>query len=270
MTFQIINDVEYQEELDVESFVQGSEEDINYNHNLKEISQIYLKENGFDLDDEPEVADMSSKNFIKLIEKKSEEGNLLIEKFEELGFEVNFRSLMSNVYQGKNGKKIFVFFLPTDTSKKHIGKNLIKNFCYLILFFNCKDGLIITKKPLTSVCKDRLNYSNISPQNDPEIYNITCYIDSEFFPICKHALVPKVLKIYRFPDDVKLFQKENNMIDVDSFPRMVLNDPLVKFYRGSPKDIFKLERKIINEKNILNTQIVYRIVTKSVLNKSKK
>ena len=195
MSFQTIKEIEYQQQLDVESFLQGSEEDIDYNHNLKEISQIYLKENNFDLGDEPEVENMNSKEFIKMMEKKSEKENLIVEKFEELGLEVNFRSLMSNVYEGKNGKKMFVFFLPTDDSKKNVGKNIIKIFCYLMLSLDCKEGLVITKKPLTSVCKDRLECSNISPQNDPEIYNITCYIDSEFLPICRHALVPKVLEI---------------------------------------------------------------------------
>ena len=138
----------------------------------------------------------------------------------------------------------------------------LRGQCYYLV-------IIITKKPLTSVCKDRLDCSNIAPSNDPQIYNTTCYIDSEFLPICKHALVPKVLKIYRWPEEVKKFREENNMIDVDNFPRMVSNDPLVKFYKGNPKDIFKLERKIINEKNMLNSQIVFRVVKPSVLNKGK-
>lgn len=269
MSFQTITEFDIKENY-IESFLQGSEEDVDYNHNLKEISQIYLKENGFELGDEPEAENMSSKEFTKYIENKSTEENLMIEKFEELNVEINFRSLLSNVYDGKNGKRIFVFFLPTDDSKKNVGKNIIKIFCYLMLSLDCKEGLVVTKKPLTSVCKDRLDCSNISPKSDPNIYNITCYVDSEFLPICKHSLVPKVLKIYRYPEDVKKFQEENHNIDVENFPRMVLNDPLVKFYRGSHKDIFKLERKIINEKNILNTQIVYRIVSKSVLNKNKK
>lgn len=270
MAFQTIEEVSYDEENDNESFLEGSEEDIEYNYNLKEISQIYLKENNYSLGDEPDVENLPLEKFIKMIENKSEEGNIMIEKFEELNVNINFRSLMSNIYDGENGKRIFVFFLPTDDNIKNVGKNITKIFCSLMFYLNCKEGLIITKKPLTSVCKDRIDCSNIMPQNDPEIYNITCYIDCELIPICKHALVPKVLKIYRWPDDVKKFREENNMIDIESFPKMTINDPLVKFYRGGPRDIFKLERKIINEKNMLNTQIVFRIVTKTILNKNKK
>ena len=70
MSFQTIKEVKYEEAFEHESFLQGSEEDVDYNHNLKEISQIYLKENGFDLGDEPNVEDMSSRDFIKLIEEK--------------------------------------------------------------------------------------------------------------------------------------------------------------------------------------------------------
>ena len=267
MTLESIRDVEYQ--IDTESFLQGSEDDIEYNQNLKEISQIYLKENGYELGDEPEVENMSSEDFIKMIEKKSEKGSLMLDKFEEKGLEINFRSLMSNIYEGKNGKRIFVFFLPSK-NKKNVGKDIVTTYCYFLLTLNCKEGLIITKKPLTSVCKDRLECSNISPSTDPQIFNTTCYIDSEFLPICKHALVPKVLKIYRWPEEVKKFREENNFVDVENFPRLVKDDPLVRFYKGSPKDIFKLERKIINEKNMLNTQIVYRVVKPSVLNKGKK
>ena len=270
MSFQTIKEVKYEEAFEHESFLQGSEDDVDYNHNLKEISQIYLKENGFSLGDEPEVEDLSSRDFIKIIEEKSENESDMIKKFEDNNIEINFRSLMSNIYKNKNGKRIFVFFLPTDKNKKHVGKDITRMFCSFMFFFDCKEGLLITKRNLTSLCKDKFDCSNISPQHDPEIYNITCYNDSEFLPVCRHALVPKVLKIYRFPDDVKQFQRENNMIDVSKFPRMILTDPLVKFYRGNPKDIFKLERRIINEKNMLSTQIVFRTVTKSTLNKGKK
>lgn len=270
MSFQTIDDIEIGPIETTESFVQGSEDDIDYNHNLKEISQIYLKENGYKLGDEPEVENMTSKEFIKMIESKSEGENEIVEKFEQYGIEINFRSLMSNVYEGPNGKNMFVFFLPTDKNKKNVGKALTKIFCYLMFAFDCKEGLIITKKQLTSLCQDKLDCSNISPQKDPNIFNITCYIDSEFLPICKHALVPKVLKIYRYPDETKQFSLENDNFDVRSLPRMVLHDPLVKFYRGDVGDVFKLERRIINEKNMLNTQIVYRYVQKSTLNKNKK
>ena len=264
MSFQTIQEPGF------DNYIQGSEDDIDYNYNLKNISQIYLEENNYSLGDEKKVCDLTPDQFLETIQNKSKEDSFLIEKFESKNVEINFRSLMSNCYEGKNGKRIFVFFLPNEKNSKNIGKNLIKIFCYLMLSLNCKEGLIITKNDLTPACKDKLNCSNINPKTDPDIYNITYYIDSNFLPISKHSRVPKVLKIYRYPDEVKEFQKENNYINYLQFPRLLLSDPLVKFYRGSQNDVFKLERKVINEKNILTRQIVYRVVTKSSLNKFKK
>ena len=111
MSFQTINEVKYEEAFEQESFLQGSEDDVDYNHNLKTISQIYLKENGFDLGDEPEVEDMSSRDFIKIIEEKSENNSEMIKQFEDYNLEINFRSLQSN-FNIKVQKSLVISF-PT-------------------------------------------------------------------------------------------------------------------------------------------------------------
>lgn len=264
MSFQLLKDFDQ----DVE-YIQGSKEDIEYNKNLKAISQIYLLENGFSLGEEKFVEDMTKEEFIKTIEDRSEESNPLVERFEKYNVEVNLRTLMSNIYEGKDGKNIFVFFIPTSNGKS-VGINFISIFYYLLLSLDCKIGLIITKKNLTTESIKKIKSVNVSPENDVDIFNIDYYVDHTFLPLNKHALIPKILKIYRYPEEVKDFIKDNNDIDITKFPRMILNDPLVKFYRGRPKDIFKMERKTINEKNILSTQIIYRIVVNSTMTKGNK
>lgn len=258
-------------EFKVQEFIQGSEEDIDYNKNLKNISQIYLEKNNFDLGKEENVENMSKDDFIEYIESKSEIENTMLSSFRKHKIDINFRSLMSNIYTNKiTDKNIFIFFLPTDENKNSVGIDVITNFTSLLMTLNCKDGLIVTKKDLTTDSIKKLKLMNISPEKDNQIYNISYYVDNTFLPICQHALVPKVLKIYRFPEDTDRFIKENKDVEINKFPRLRLNDPLVKFYRGNVKDIFKLERKNINEKNILNTQIIYRIVVNTNFNKSVK
>jgi hypothetical protein len=267
--FEIIREVKEYIPKESEELLQGSEDDIEYNKNLKEISLIFLKENEFDISIEPKIEDMDESEFAKYIENKSEEGNEIIEKLEELNVEINFRSLMSNIYTNTKGKRIFVFFLPTDKNKKNVGKGIVGVFTSLMFLLDCKEGLLISKKNLTSLCKDKIISSNVDPQHDPEIYKTIFYTDSEFLPICLHALTPKVIRILRFPDDVNKFIKDHDGINVKKFSILVSTDPLVKFYRGSTGDIFELERIIINEKNMLSTQKVFRIVTATNLKKGK-
>lgn len=267
--FEIIEEIKDYNPMENDELLQGSEDDIEYNKNLKEISLIFLKENKFDISIEPNIEEMNEQEFTKYMEKKSEKGNEIIEKFQQHKVEINFRSLMSNIYTNENGKKIFVFFLPTDNNKPSVGIAAISIFTSLIFLLDCKEGLLITKKSLTCPCKEKIINSNVSPHHDPEIYSTICYTDAEFLPICKHFLSPKVIRIIRFPEEVKKFIMDNNDIDVKNFSKFILHDPLVKFYRGNVGDIFELERKIINEKSILSTQKVFRIVTISNLKKGK-
>ena len=130
---------------------------------------------------------------------------------------------------------------------------------------------MVTKNKLTSPCMDNLYKSNIEPSTDPEIYNITNYIDAEFLPISQHSFVPKVLEIMRTGSpELENFMKKNDLTSesIKKFPRLIKEDALVKFYRGNIGDVFKLRRKMVNDKNILSSQIVYRIVHSSILKKN--
>ena len=119
--FEIIEEIKNYNPMENDELLQGSEDDIEYNKNLKEISLIFLKENKFDISIEPNIEEMNDQEFTKYMEKKSEKGNEIMEKFQQHKVEINFRSLMSNIYTNENGKKIFVFFLPTDNNKPSVG-----------------------------------------------------------------------------------------------------------------------------------------------------
>ena len=47
-----------------------------------------------------------------------------------------------------------------------------------------------------------------------------------------------------------------------------MDDPVTKFFRGRVGDIFKLRRKNISRYNILDEQLIYRIVVPAVLKRS--
>lgn len=253
-----------------EPMIIGSEDDIEYNLNLKKVSQIFLRENDFNLGLEPSVEDFTPEEFLEYMEKKSQEAKTMINKFKNRKIEINFRTLMSNTYINKvSGKKIFIFFFPTNKEKKTLGIDGCRVFTTLMIEFGCKEGLLVSKNKLTSPCKEKIFSSNLEPQNDPNIYNIIHYTDDEFIPVCEHSFVPKILKIYRGKEEIEQFKKDNDLTDTSKFPKMMKEDQLVKFYRGNVGDIFKLKRTMINDKNILSSQIVYRVVVQSRIKQNK-
>ena len=78
MSFQVFKEFNVDDD-----YIQGSEEDVDYNQNLKAISQIYLTENGFSLGNEKLVENMSREEFVKTMEERSEESSELVERFEK-------------------------------------------------------------------------------------------------------------------------------------------------------------------------------------------
>ncbi len=77
MSFQTIQEPGF------DNYIQGSEDDIDYNYNLKNISQIYLEENNYSLGDEKKVCDLTPDQFLETIENKSKEDSFLIENLNQ-------------------------------------------------------------------------------------------------------------------------------------------------------------------------------------------
>jgi len=104
-----------------------------------------------------------------------------------------------------------------------------------------------TTNQITDRSKNLLKYGDIDTTDD------------EFINITEHLFVPKVLDIIRTKEEIEKFASDEN-INVSILPRMMAADKLVKFYRGKPGDIFKLERKITTDNLMINSQIIYRRV----------
>ena len=126
-----------------------------------------------------------------------------------------------------------------------------------MLMLDCTEGLFISSKILSPRALDQI--SNTNSGGEENVYNITNYTDDEFINITEHLFVPKVLDIIRTKEEIEKFASDEN-INVSILPRMMANDKLVKFYRGKPGDIFKLERKITTGNLMINSQIIYRRV----------
>ena len=263
---QTFEDINYINE-EASEIVFSEGEDIEKLKKLKEVSQKFLLVNDYDISTEPVFEDLSLDQFIDFIQKQSE-NKLITTKFDELNIDVTFRSLMSNYYTHKeNGNRIFIFFLPDDNrSSNSISIGDFKKFITLIFKLDCREGMLISNKDLSSKSKDQVRKCNIKSIDCQNIYNIITYKDDDFVDITRHAFVPEVLAIYRDGKESKKFSEEFS-VNITKLSRILMNEPLSKFYRGRVGDIFALRRKNMAKKTLLDEQIVYKIIYPSLVNK---
>ena len=230
--------------------------DSDFLQKLKITTNVFLKINGF-IVNEPNFNKFSTKEFVDWVEKKNTIDSDLIQGIEKVRIEINFRTLLSDVYseEDKPENKILVFFL-SNFREKSIGIEVIKNIIGLMILMDCKELLIISPKELTPRAKDYINSNSISEEDN---YTITSYTDNNFVNVIEHCFTPEVLRVYRTSEEIDEFVQEEN-INIKALPRMFSYDPLVKFYRGKSGNIFMLRRKMISGNVLLDNQIVYKRV----------
>lgn len=252
------------DEEDEETFdlVLESNEDPEYLQNLKIVSQAFLRVNGYITKEEPDVSQMSSDQFVEYIEKSVAKDNEVIQKLSEINIEINLRSMMSKIYQHRDDPdlKMLVYFVPDISDKKSINTAVVKGLVSLMLKLDCREALMVSKKDLLTDAKERIRQINTKPENEESIYNIISYQDDNFIDISTHSFIPEIIDILR-GSKTEQFASENQ-IDINKLPKLLSDDPMVKFYRGRIGDIFKLKRQIVNEKNMLTHQIIYRMVVR--------
>ena len=237
--------------------------DIDYLKNLKETSQVFINKNNFNETD-PDFKEMTEDQFIEYIGSNSNKE--ILEKFDELNVTEDFRSSMSQIYHSNKEKsKIFIFFVPTSSQKSNVGIDTIKTFCRLVILLNCNEGVMISEKPLTSKSRELLESSNVKSFTRENIYNIISYVDDMFINVVDHCLSPKVLKIYS-GKELESFLEEEQLNPKD-LPRMMVSDPIAKFYRARVGDVIMMQRKTGNKDTLINEQIIYRIVVYAIAKK---
>jgi len=244
----------------------GKEEqpDIDYLKGLKETSQVFLRVNNFEID-EPDFRDLTEEEFIEFMEENTNPE--ILKKFNSLNIPEDFRSSMSNVYRSKDEKNnIFIYFLPTSSQKTNVGIDVIKSFCKLIVLLGCNEGVMISEKPLTSKSRESVESSNVKsycPRD--QVYNVISYTDDMFINVVDHCLTPEVLKIYSGEELEEFLEKEG--MKRNHFPKMIISDPIAKFYRARVGDVIKMKRKTGNRDTLINEQIVYRAVVYGITKK---
>ena len=261
------------EGLEILQEIKNVEEEIGFQNyqidalkNLKETSQVFLRVNNFSLGEEPDFREYTEDQFIEYFETNT--NSEILEKFDQLNIRQEFRSNMSQVYKSNtNNSKILIYFLPS--AQKKAGVDTVKSFCKLVVLLGCNEGVIISETELTTKAMEELDCSNVSSTKaeGETIYNSISYVDDAFINIVDHCLSPKVLKIYS-GSELEEFLKKNNLMGKE-LPRILVNDPVSKFYRAKIGDVSMMERKTGIKDSIINQQLTYRMVVHSVSKQKK-
>jgi DNA-directed RNA polymerase subunit H (RpoH/RPB5) len=172
------------------------------------------------------------------------------------------RIQFSGIYTKKDGSpdKICVCFFSTiNTMEKINNVELIVRFLRMVVKIdNCNSAVIITDGDLSPAASKRLSNVNMTNRSRGE-YEINHFTDKTFIDIVNNYFTPDVLAVYR-GDKVTTFAQDNGVVP-SQLPKILITDPLSKFYMCKVGDVMKLRRDTGVEGNILDSQIVYRYVT---------
>lgn len=259
---------------------------------LKMTAMSFLKVNNFNTSDDPFSSDFTLRQFKKYTQQ-TPLNTLLEEKIKEFekqekqqpenatGFQKNkkcienyisdyskmstldqHRNNLSNIYSHNENPdlKILMYFMG-DSSVATVSNKYLKIICQIMIYLGCRECVIISySEPSNQFKKDllTLNINQEHPESS-QIFKVILYTDKNFIDLTKHAYIPEIVKIHR-NEEAQKFIDDNSLETVDVLPKILLEDPICKFYRCRMNDIIELVRECGLSSNLYDTQITYRHV----------
>ena len=204
---------------------------------------------------------MSEEAFYEAVQEEFKK-NEIFRPISEMDTDDN-RVQFSGIYykvDSEETEKICVCFFSTIKSTEKINNVIIiEKFLQMVFKIkNCNTAVIITDGDLSPAASKRITNINISSRSKGEYY-IKHFTDKTFIDIVSNYFTPDVLHVYR-GDEVNEFASTNNIIP-SQLPKILITDPLSRFYMCKLGDVMKIKRDTGLEGNILSSQIVYRYVT---------
>lgn len=158
-----------------------------------------------------------------------------------------------------NEKICICFYSTMKSSEKINNVIIIQQFLQMLIKIqNCNTAVIITDGDLSPAASKHLSNINMTMRSNGEYY-VKHFTDKTFIDIVNNYFTPNVRKVYR-GKEVSDFA-ENNSVTPSQLPKILINDPLSRFYMCKLGDVMEIERDTGIEGNILSTQIAYRYVT---------
>lgn len=201
------------------------------------------------------------KNQIKMVRRREydigDEVNILnytVEQFIEIyvtyakAEKKSLRNVLSNLYENKEGEKIYVYFADTKNSKQ-LGIEIIEDFLSNMHHYKTRNGIIITPIPLSPASKKKIKSLSA--------YNIYTFTENEmsYDPI-EHYLTPEHIPLK--VDEQREFLERNN-ISIDQLPIILTTDIISRYYGFQTGQVIKINRTNLYD-TIIQNSIAYRVV----------
>lgn len=167
-----------------------------------------------------------------------------MENFELFKDRFKFRDDLVILAEKENSEDlIYVEF----SNKEKVGLDLIKDVGIRLFTQQIKNGILITKGPLTSLCKQAL-----SDMAEAEIYLETFEEKELIVNITEHELVPKHVIL---TNEEKLNLLAKYRLKENQLPKILLSDPISKYLGLKRTQVVK----IIRPSETAGKYITYRI-----------
>lgn len=202
------------------------------------------------------------KNQLKMVERRGynidRERNLLKTKLDDFLHSYityakenrrSLRSVLTQIYQNEEGKKIYVYYADASPDSKQLG---VKGIEPAIDFMNKEkihDMIIITAKQLSSSADKKLE-SLVA-------YNIQIFTEDEMgFDPTEHFLVPKHIPLT--DEQQRSFLNDNGLL-IDNIPVILSSDVIARYYGLRAGRIVRIERE-----NMFPTMITKSVSYKQI------
>ena len=161
----------------------------------------------------------------------------------------SFRSILTNIYENEEGKKILVYYADALTSSTQLGVNEIGDAIVYMDKYHLHDAIIITVKQLNPPANKHIN--------GLVAYNIQIFLEAEMaYDPTEHFLVPKHIPLTETEQKEFL---ENNQIGIDQMPIILSNDIIIKNLGIRSGQIVRIERENMFETMIVKS-VTYKVV----------
>lgn len=160
-----------------------------------------------------------------------------------------FRGALTNIYSNDKGDKIMVYYADVPIKSTQLGTNEVNDFIKFMDSQKIKNGIIITRKQLTSHAHKKIS--------ELLIYNIQIFLEEEMaFDPTEHYLTPEHIPLT--PEQQTKFLISNNL-NIDQLPIILTTDIMVRYYDARPGQVIKINRINLYD-TLVPKSICYRVV----------
>jgi len=221
---------------------------------VKKVQIEMLKDRGYNIPDDEILLLENEDNFEYFLEYLENKKQDIIKEMPKnkgsTSINIDIYNILNNIYYNDDDESILVQYASKGTSSKEISKEIIKKF--LKKLNNINFGILITDSKLSSGSNELI----ITQSNE----NIQIFRENELnvnptkrLAFNNYRLIPKN-------------QEEQKLKELKSIksqlPKILIDDPIVKYYNFKHKDLIQIER---NDENYLPSMCPRYYIYKTII-----